>query len=61
VLPLTLETHELAIRIAQRHRLGVYDAMICASAAFAGADTLWTEDLNHGQRVESVRISNPFA
>ena len=61
VVPLTLQGHELALKIAQRHQLAVYDAMICASAAAAGASVLWTEDMNDGQLVEGVRISNPFA
>lgn len=61
VVPLTLQAHELALKIAQRHQLAMYDAMICASAASAGASVLWTEDMNDGQLVEGVRISNPFA
>lgn len=61
VVPLTLQGHELALKIAQRHQLAVYDAMICASAAAAGASVLWTEDMADGQLVEGVRISNPFA
>jgi predicted nucleic acid-binding protein len=61
VVPLTVEAHELAVEIAQRHQLSIYDAMICASAAEAGAATLWTEDLNNGQIIAGVRVSNPFA
>jgi predicted nucleic acid-binding protein len=61
VVPLTLLEHELGIAIAKRHQLALYDAMICASAASAGAGTLWTADMNHGQIIEGVRLSNPFA
>ena len=46
--------------IAQRHQLSIYDALICAAAAGAAADILWTEEMNHGQMIEGVRISNPF-
>jgi hypothetical protein len=31
-----------------------------AAAAVAGADVLWTEDLQHGAVLEGVRVSNPF-
>jgi predicted nucleic acid-binding protein len=61
IIPVSVEIHELGLRLAQDHRLEIHDAMICAAAAFAGADTLWTEDLNHGQLVAGVRIANPFA
>ena len=30
-------------------------------AARTGATVLYTEDLNHGQEILGVRISNPFA
>lgn len=34
--------------------------MIVAAAVRGGAERILTEDLNHGQRVESVQIHNPF-
>jgi hypothetical protein len=34
--------------------------MIVAAAAEAGATILCTEDLNHGQSIEGVRVVNPF-
>jgi len=34
--------------------------LIIASALDAGCRTLYTEDLQHGQVVEGVRIENPF-
>jgi predicted nucleic acid-binding protein len=61
VVAMTLHTHELALRLARGHQLPIYDALICASAKEAGAEVLWTEDLNSGQSVDGIRISNPFA
>ena len=60
VVPLTVETHERGLQVAERYGLSIYDAMIVAAAAVAGSDVLWTEDLQHGAVLEGVRVSNPF-
>ena len=61
VHPLTLETHETGLGLAERYGLSTYDAMIAASALHAGCDTLWSEDMQHGMRLsEGLRIVNPF-
>ena len=60
VVPLTLEGHVRAVEISKTHLVSIYDANIIAAAELAGCDTLYTEDLNHGQRIGSVTIRNPF-
>ncbi len=61
VHPLTVETHETGLRLAERHGLSIYDAMIAAAAIGAACDTLWSEDMQHGLVVEKgLRIVNPF-
>jgi predicted nucleic acid-binding protein len=60
VLPLTLETHERALRIAQRYGYHIFDALVIAAALEAGSGTLYTEDLQDGQRIETLTIRNPF-
>jgi predicted nucleic acid-binding protein len=61
VHPLTVETHETGLRLAERYGLSIYDAMITASALHASCDTLWSEDMQHGMVVdEGLRIVNPF-
>jgi predicted nucleic acid-binding protein len=35
-------------------------AAITAAAARAGVPVVYTEDLNHGQRYDDVRVINPF-
>lgn len=61
VLPLTLETHDLALRLAERYGFHFYDALIVASALGAGCRRLYTEDLQHGQRLEGrLDVINPF-
>jgi predicted nucleic acid-binding protein len=59
-IPITIETHETAINISQRYGFHIYDSLIIAAAMEAGCATLYTEDLQHGQIVEGVRIENPF-
>jgi predicted nucleic acid-binding protein len=61
VHPLTVESHETGLRLAERYGLSIYDAMIAAVALHAGCDTLWSEDMQHGMVLdESLRIINPF-
>jgi predicted nucleic acid-binding protein len=61
VRALTVEVHELALRLAARYRLPFYDALIAASALEAGCTTLWSEDFQDGQVLdERLRICNPF-
>lgn len=58
---ITVETHEVGLRIAERYGLSIYDSMIAASALEAGCDTLWSEDMQHGLKLdEGLRIANPF-
>jgi predicted nucleic acid-binding protein len=59
-LPLTLSLHESGIRVARRYGFSIYDGLILAAAIEAGCSTLFTEDLQHGQVIEGVRIENPF-
>ncbi|MDR1712216.1 MAG: PIN domain-containing protein [Propionibacteriaceae bacterium] len=49
-----------AARLSQASQLSFWDAMIVHSAAEMGCATLWSEDLNAGQSIESVTVANPF-
>ena len=49
-----------ASEIEERHKLSFWDALIVAAARKAMATTLLSEDLSHGQRIEGVRVENPF-
>lgn len=60
--PLTLDTHLLGLKLAERYRFSLYDAMIAAAALQAGCDTLWSEDFQSGQLIDGrLRVANPFA
>ena len=61
VTPLTLETHESGLQLAERYQLSIYDGMIVAAALQADCETLWSEDMQHGLHVEGrLHIRNPF-
>ncbi len=59
--PLTLETHTKAIHLAARFGYNFYDSLILAAALQARCQTLYSEDMRHGQRIDSITILNPFA
>jgi predicted nucleic acid-binding protein len=61
VHPLTIETHDTGLELAERYSLSTYDSMIAASALHAGCDTLWSKDMQHGMVLDqTLRIVNPF-
>ena len=49
-----------ALEIESRHDISFWDALIIYAAQAAGAETLYSEDLNDGQMFGSVRIVNPL-
>lgn len=49
-----------AVEMSNRYRIVFWDGMIIAAAHRAGASTLYTEDLNHGQKYGAVQAINPF-
>ncbi len=60
VIPLSEAIHDAGIRVARRTGYSVWDSMIVAAAHSVGAETLWTEDMADGQRIEGLEIRNPF-
>ena len=59
--PLTLVTSKAARVLARDHGFALYDALIVAAALEAGCDTLLSEDMQGGRRIETLTIVNPFA
>ena len=52
--------YERALALRQSTGFGFYDSLIVASALEAGCKRLLTEDLQHGQRIDGLRVENPF-
>lgn len=49
-----------ALEIKDRWRFSFYDSLIVTGALEGGCRTLYTEDLQHIQRIESLTVINPF-
>lgn len=61
-IPLDVNTHDQAIRLAGRFRLQFWDALIAASALEAGCMRLFSEDMHAGLVIDGrLTIVNPFA
>jgi predicted nucleic acid-binding protein len=61
VIPITTDTHEAALRIAEKYGYEIYDALILAAASDAGCETICSEDLQHGQVIDGgLTVRNPF-
>jgi predicted nucleic acid-binding protein len=60
VVQVTPEIVRAGLDLYQTRKLGFYDAIVVASAQIAGCTTLYSEDMNAGERVGGVRVVNPF-
>lgn len=49
-----------ASEMAERYRVSFWDGLILAAAHKEEAATLWSEDLNHGQKYGGITAYNPF-
>lgn len=54
------QLYSRGLSIQSRYQYSFYDALIIAAALEAGCQTLYSEDLQHGQRIEQLTIKNPF-
>jgi predicted nucleic acid-binding protein len=60
-VPLTVDTHDAALRIASRYGFHIYDALVLAAALEAECTTLYSEDLQTDQVIDgTLTIRNPF-
>lgn len=55
------ELYEKGLAVRERYGYAFYDSMIIAAALGAGCSRLYSEDLQHGQQIEGLTITNPFA
>lgn len=49
-----------AIRLSTERKISFWDGLILHAAAEGGAAILYSEDLQHGQTINGVKIANPF-
>jgi predicted nucleic acid-binding protein len=48
------------LRISEKYKVSWYDSLIVAAALEGGCEKLYSEDFQHGQKMEGMRIENPF-
>ena len=56
----TPSLYRRGLRVQSRYGFSYYDSLIVAAALEAGCTRLYTEDLQHGQQIETLTIENPF-
>ena len=59
-VPVDSELVERGAEISRRHRISYWDGAILAAAERLGAQTVFSEDLSHGQRYGKIQVINPF-
>jgi predicted nucleic acid-binding protein len=60
VQPLNESVLRLAWKIRNHHGFSIWDSQIVAAALVSNCRILYTEDLQHDQRIESIVIINPL-
>ena len=60
VVPVDTPLILAGIAATRRFGFSFWDALIVQAALQAGAEVLYSEDLQHGQRIEGMRVENPF-
>ena len=56
----TPDFYRRGLDIQARYQFSFYDSLIVVAALGASCHTLYSEDLQNGQRIEKLTITNPF-
>lgn len=56
----SIELYHQALEIVNRWQYSFYDALIITAALNSGCAKLYSEDLQHGQVIQNLKINNPF-
>jgi len=59
-IPTSEQVFDEALTLAAHHHIQVYDAIVVAAAAEAGAEMLLSEDLHDGFAWQGVTVTNPY-
>jgi predicted nucleic acid-binding protein len=55
-----IELYQRGLDLQYRYQYSFYDSLIIAAALNSGCTRLFSEDLQHGQQIQTLRIVNPF-
>lgn len=56
----SIELYFQSLEIMERWQYAFYDSLIISAALQANCTALYTEDLQHGQKIKNLTITNPF-
>ncbi|HOO71923.1 MAG TPA: PIN domain-containing protein [Spirochaetota bacterium] len=56
----SIELYRKALEISDAWRYSFYDSLIIAAAITANCGILYSEDMQHGQKIQGLTIKNPF-
>ena len=56
----TRTLYQRSLNLQTRYHFSFYDSLIVAAALEAGCKNLFSEDLQDGQQIEGLTITNPF-
>lgn len=59
-IPATPALYQRSLNIIHRYQFSYYDSLIIAAALESGCRLLFSEDFQHQQIIESLKIQNPF-
>ncbi|CAN5602466.1 PIN domain-containing protein [soil metagenome] len=59
-VPASIPLYKRALGIQARYGYSFYDSLIVAAALDAGCERIYSEDMQSGQRIEGLKIENPF-
>lgn len=60
LVPIGLDEIVGAIDLHRLHALSFWDALIVRAALAAGCTQLYTEDIQHGWKIQQLEVVNPF-
>ena len=61
VIPLSMESSRQALTVREKYGFSFWDSLIVSTALAANCQSLYSEDLQHGQILEGrLKILNPF-
>ena len=56
----SIELFDQGLELRAKYGFSFYDSMIVAAAVQSGCARLYSEDLQHGQRIQSLSVQDPF-
>ncbi|MFH0725548.1 MAG: PIN domain-containing protein [Pseudomonadota bacterium] len=60
VLELTKRTYNNSFKIREKYNISFWDSLVVASAIEGGCAVIYTEDMQHNQKLHNTLIKNPF-